>query len=255
MPTPAVASHPYQNQLLSALPHAERDRLVPKLELVTLPLGQVICESNQRIRWGYFLTSSIVSLFYTTENGSTAETALVGNDGVIGTAIFLGGDRSCNRAVVAVAGQSFRIPAMVLLEEFDRTAVLQHVLLRYTHALIAQISQTAVCNRLHSIEQRFCRQLLMCHDRTGSSELMMTQELIAQMLGGRRESVTVAAGHLQDLGLIHYCRGRITILNRVGLEANACECYRIVEDDLARQPGPKQKVRFSQRPAAFEQAG
>ena len=138
-----AATNPYQNQLLMALPHAERDRLVPKLEMVTLSLGQVICESNQRISWGYFLTSSIVSLLYTTENGSTAETALVGNDGLVGTAIFLGSDRTCNRAVVAVAGQSFRMPATILLERFERTAAFKHVLLRYTYALITQISQTA----------------------------------------------------------------------------------------------------------------
>jgi CRP-like cAMP-binding protein len=255
MATYAVTSHPYRNQLLQVLPRAERDQLSPYLEPVTLSLGQVIHESNQRIRWGYFLTSAIVSLLYTMENGSTAEAALVGNDGVVGTAIFLGGERACNRAVVAVAGQSFRIPALMLLEEFQRNPDFQHVLLRYTHALITQISQTAVCNRLHSIEQRLCRQLLMCHDRTGSSELMMTQELIAHMLGGRRESVTVAAGHLQDLGLIHYCRGRITILNRGGLEASACECYRIVEVELARQSAPQQRVGFNQPAAAFEQAG
>jgi len=161
-------------------------------------------------------------------------TRAVGNDGIVGTAIFLGSESTCSRAVVAVAGQAFRISAMLLLEEFERNAVLQRVLLRYTHALITQISQTAVCNRLHSVEQRLCRHLLMCDDRTGSSELLMTQELIAHMLGGRRESVTVAAGHLQDMGLIHYCRGHITILNRGGLEASACECYRIVEEELAR---------------------
>ena len=206
----------------------------PKLELVTLSLGQVLCESNQPIRWGYFLADSIVSLLYTTVNGATAEVALVGNDGIVGTAIFLGGDRAYSRAVVAVAGQSLRIPAMLLLQEFERSTVLQRVLLRYTHALITQISQTAVCNRLHSTEQRLCRHLLMCHDRTASSVLLMTQELIAHMLGGRRESVTVAAGHLQDLGLIHYSRGRITILDRSGLEASACECDRTVKEEVAR---------------------
>ena len=206
----------------------------PKLELVTLSLGQVLCESNQPIRWGYFLADSIVSLLYTTVNGATAEVALVGNDGIVGTAIFLGGDRAYSRAVVAVAGQSLRIPAMLLLQEFERSTVLQRVLLRYTHALITQISQNAVCNRLHSTEQRLCRHLLMCHDRTASSVLLMTQELIAHMLGGRRESVTVAAGHLQDLGLIHYSRGRITILDRSGLEASACECYRTVKEEVAR---------------------
>jgi CRP-like cAMP-binding protein len=246
VPTSAGAIRPYRNQLLCALSPAERERLDSKLEPVALSLGQVIGECNQRISCGYFLTSSIVSLLYTMKNGATAAMALVGNDGLVGTAIFLGGESTCSRAVVAVAGQAFRIPAMLLLEEFE---------LRYTHALISQVSQTAVYNCLHSIEQRLCRQLLMCHDRTGSSELLMTQELIAHMLGGRRESVTVAAGHLQDLGLIHYCRGRITILNRCGLEATACECYRIVEEELARQSGAKRKAQLSQPPAAFEQAG
>ena len=245
----------HQNQLLWALPPTERERLGLRLELVTVSLGEVLCESNQPIRWAYFLADSIVSLLYTMVNGDTAEIALVGNDGIVGTAIFLGADRAYSRAVVAVAGQSFRIPAMVLLEEFERSAVLQYVLLRYTHALITQVSQTAVCNRLHSTEQRLCRHLLMCHDRTASSELLMTQELLAHMLGGRRESVTVAAGHLQDLGLIHYSRGRITILNRSGLEASACECYRAVESQLARPPGPRQMVQFTRAPAPFEQAG
>lgn len=251
-----VGTNPYQNQLLWALPPGERARLDPQLELVTLSLGQVICESNQPISWGYFLTNSIVSLLYTMANGATAEMALVGNDGIVGTAVFLGWESDCSRAVVVVAGRAFRMPATLLLEEFEQSTVLQHVLLRYTHALITQVSQTAVCNRLHSIEQRLCRQLLMCHDRTGSPELLMTQELIAHMLGGRRESVTVAAGHLQDMGLIRYCRGRITVLNRSGLEASACECYRIVEDQLARQPGAKRKGgEFSRPPAALEQAG
>ena len=255
MPTSAGAIRPYRNQLLCALSPAERERLDSKLEPVALSLGQVIGECNQPISCGYFLTSSVVSLLYTMKNGATAAMALVGNDGLVGTAIFLGGESTCSRAVVSVAGHAFRIPAMLLLEEFERNGVLHHVLLRYTHALISQVSQTAVCNCLHSIEQRLCRQLLMCHDRTGCSELLMTQELIAHMLGGRRESVTVAAGHLQDMGLIHYCRGRITILNRSGLEATACECYRIVEEELARQSGAKREARLSQPPAAFEQAG
>jgi CRP-like cAMP-binding protein len=243
----------HENQLLCNLSPADRERLVPKLERVTFSLGQVIGESNQRITCAYFLANSIVSLLYTMENGATAGMALVGNDGIVGTAIFLGGESTSSRAVVVVAGQAFRMPATLLLEEFERNAVLQHILLRYTHALITQISQTAVCNRLHSVEQRLCRQLLMCHDGTGSCELLMTQELIAQMLGVRRESVTVAAGHLQDMGLIHYCRGRIAILNRRGLEASACECYRIGREPamVLREP----KIEFSQPPAACEQVG
>jgi CRP-like cAMP-binding protein len=233
MPTARAETLPYQNQLLFGLPPAERERLVPKLEPVTLSLGQVICESNQRVSCGYFLANSVVSLLYTTESGATAGMALVGNDGIVGTAIFLGGESTSSRAVVVIAGQAFRLSAMLLLEEFERNAAMHQVLLRYTHALITQLSQTAVCNCLHSVQQRLCRQLLMCHDRTGCSELQMTQELIAQMLGVRRESVTVAAGHLQDMGLIHYCRGHIAILDRRALEASACECYRIVEEERA----------------------
>jgi CRP-like cAMP-binding protein len=239
MHSAVAVPNPAHNHLLCALPHAALERLCSHLEPVALALGQVIFESNQRINYGYFLTNSIVSLLYTTENGATAEIALVGNDGIVGAAIFLGGESTCGRAVVAVAGQAFRIPARFLLKEFERSPDLQHVLLRYVQALITQISQTAVCNRLHSIEQRLCRWLLLCHDRTVSSELLMTQELIAHMLGGRRESVTVAAGHLQDLGLIHYCRGRISILDRKGLESSACECYLVVEGEIERLYGRK----------------
>ena len=255
MLTTVVRLNPAQNRLLSDLPRGELEKLLPLLQPVALSLGQVMFETNQCISCGYFLTDSIVSLLYTTEDGATAEAALVGNDGIVGTAIFLGGDSTCSRAVVAVAGHALRIAAADLLEEFERNSFLQHILLRYTQALITQISQTAVCNRLHSVERRLCRHLLLCQDRTGSSELLMTQELIAHMLGGRRESVTVAAGHLQDLGLIHYCRGRITILNRKGLEANACECYRMVEDELTRLSYAKRKLQISPTSPAVEQAG
>jgi CRP-like cAMP-binding protein len=174
-------------------------------------------------------------------DGSTAEMALAGNDGAIGTALFLGGSTSPHRAVVQIAGDAIKIPARTIQAEFARGGLLQHILLRYTQALITQISQTAVCNRLHSVEQRFCRWLLLCHDRVDVSEILMTQEYIANMLGGRRESVTVAAGRLQDLGVIHYSRGHITILDRQGLEMMVCECYRVVEDEIDRLVRPSKE--------------
>jgi CRP-like cAMP-binding protein len=180
---------------------------------------------------------------------------LVGNEGVLGVALFLGGESTCSRAIVRVAGVALRFPAKLLQEEFEHSRPLQLLLLRYTQSLLTQISQTAVCNRLHSVEQRLCRWLLLCHDRRNRSELLMTQELIANMLGGRRESVTVAAGHLQDAGLIHYCRGHITVLDRAGLEAAACECYHIVEDESDRLFGRKRKPESSSPGVAFEEAG
>jgi CRP-like cAMP-binding protein len=219
---------------------------------MTFSQGQIVYQPGQRIDYCYFPTNSVVSLLCTMQDGLTAEMGLVGNEGVLGVALFLGGESTCSRALVPVAGDAFRLPAKVLQEEFARSAPLQHLLLRYTQALITQISQTAVCNRLHSVEQRLCRWLLLCHDRRDSSELLMTQELIASMLGGRRESVTVAAGHLQDAGLIHYSRGHIRILDRIGLEANVCECYRVVENECDRLFGRKRKPRFSQAGTAFE---
>lgn len=248
-----TATIPSDNILLRILSAADRDRLLPHLRLVTLSLGQVILESRQRVEVAYFPTGAVVSLIYTAENGSTAEMAIIGNDGMLGTSIFLGGDSTCSRAVVAVGGQALQMSAGTLRSEFERNLQLQRILLGYTQALITQISQTAVCNRLHSIAQRLCRWLLLCQDGTGSAELKMTQELIAHMLGGRRESVTVAAGHLQDLGLIHYCRGRINIIDRQGLEACACECYRTVKEELARLHGSLQPQSFKP-PAAFQRA-
>jgi CRP-like cAMP-binding protein len=244
-----------QNFLLRSLPPAERKLLLPHLEPVTFLLGKVVYEPGERIGYCYFPTSSVVSLLYTMRDGSTAEMGLVGNDGVTGVAVILGGESTCSRAVVAVAGDALRFPAYRLQQEFTHPGRLQHLLLRYTQALITQVSQTAVCNRLHSVEQRLCRWLLLCHDRKNRSDLLMTQELIANMLGGRRESVTVAAGHLQDAGLIHYCRGRISILDRNGLESNVCECYRIVEDEVDRLFGRKLKFQFSQAAPVFEEAG
>jgi CRP-like cAMP-binding protein len=233
---------PIENLLLSALPVAEYRRLLPNLWPVTFSLGNVVYESGGHLDYVYFPTTSVVSLLYTTEDGSTAEMGLTGNDGAVGVAVFLGGDTTTNRAVVLITGGAFRMKAKLFQQEFARGAALQHSLLRYTQALITQISQTAVCNRLHSVEKRLCRWMLLCHDRVKSDELLMTQEFISNMLGGRRESVTMAAGHLQDLGLIHYTRGHIRILDRKGLEANACECYRIVKSEYDRLLGPGKKA-------------
>lgn len=233
-----------QNLLLCSLAPAQRELLLPYLEPASLPLGNVVYEPGERVDYCYFPINSVVSLIYTMEDGSTAEMGLVGNDGVTGVAVFLGGGSTCSRAVVAIAGEALRLPARRLQQEFAHSLPLQQLLLRYTQALITQVCQTAVCNRLHSLEQRLCRWLLLCHDRKNGSDLLMTQELIAHMLGGRRESVTVAAGHLQDAGLIHYCRGRISILDRAGFESNACECYRIVEIEVDRLFGRRREPRI-----------
>ena len=223
-----------ENRLLAALPREEYQRLVPELHPVTFSLGDVVYESGARLDYIYFPTTSVVSLLYMMEDGSVAEAGLAGNDGVVGVALFLGGNTTPNRAVVQLAGGAIRMKAKVLQGEFSRGGALQLLLLRYTQALITQISQTAACNRLHSVEQRLCRWLLLCHDRAESNELLMTQEFISNMLGGRRESVTVAAGRLQDAGLIHYIRGRIKILDRKGLEAAVCECYGFVKNEVDR---------------------
>ena len=225
------------NCLLSALPREERDRLLPHLQPVSFSLGDVIYESGAQLGYIYFPTTCIVSLINTMENGSTAAMGLAGNDGVVGVALFLGGDTTPNQAIMQIAGDALRMNAKVLREEFARGGALQRLLLRYTQALITQISQTAVCNRLHCEEKRLCRWLLLSHDRVKTDELAMTQELLSHMLGGRRESVTVAARRLQDAGLIRYNRGHIKILNRVGLEGVACECYRIVMQEFDRLLG------------------
>jgi CRP-like cAMP-binding protein len=228
---------PLKNHILSALPAEELARLLPSFEHVKLSLGKVVYESGERLNYVYFPTTSVTSLLYTTEDGRTAEMGLVGNDGVVGVALFLGGESTRNRAVVQIAGGAACLGAKTLQAEFARGGPLQRLLLRYTQALITQVSQTAVCNRLHSIEKRLCRWLLLSHDRIESDELLMTQEFISNMLGGRRESVTVAAGHLQDAGLIHYVRGHATILDRAGLEARVCECYHMVRAEVARLAG------------------
>jgi len=234
MPRSAEPQRPLENRILSGLPPDDRVRILRALQPVTFALGEVVYESGGHLEHMYFPTTAVVSLLYTMEDGSTAEMGLTGNDGVVGIALFLGGETTPNRAVAQIAGEAFRMKARILRQEFARGGSLQHVLLRYTQALITQISQTAVCNRLHPVEKRLCRWLLLCHDRVKSEELEMTQEFISNMLGGRRESVTVAAGHLQDAGLIHYSRGHIAILDRKGLEAAACECYTIVKEEFDR---------------------
>jgi CRP-like cAMP-binding protein len=243
-----------QNLLLCALPPAEAEHLLPYLEPVRFSPGEIVYEPGERIGYCYFPTNALVSLIFTMRDGTTAEMGMVGNEGVLGVAAFLGGESTCNRAVVAVAGDAVRLSAKRVQQEFLHPGSLQRLLLRYTQALITQVSQTAVCNRLHSMEQRLCRWLLHCCGRINRSELLLTQELIASMLGGRRESVTVAAGHLQDAGLIHYRRGHIVILDRKGIESIACECYRVVENEFDRLFARVRKPQFRQAGAAFEQA-
>lgn len=233
--SPAVASGtPDGNRILLGLAAQERVRLRAALQPVTFALGDVIYEQGRRIEHVYFPTTAVVSSLYTTEEGATAEMSLVGNDGVVGVYSFLGSENSPHRAVAVVGGEAFRMKARALREAFATCPPLQSLLLRYTQALLMQISQTAVCNRLHVVEQRLCRWLLMCHDRVEADDLHMTQEFISNMLGGRRETVTVAAGRLQDAGLIRYSRGHITILNRGGLEDAVCECYPSVETECDR---------------------
>jgi CRP-like cAMP-binding protein len=226
--------NPEQNNILAALPESVRARLYPHLELVNMPLGQVLYESGSQLLNIYFPTTSIVSLLYVMEDGASAEIAVVGKEGILGIALFMGGETTPSRAIVQSAGYGFRLSAKLLKNEFNRAGPLMHLLLRYTQALITQMSQTAVCNRHHSIHQQLCRWLLMSLDRLPSNELTMTQELIANMLGVRREGVTEAAGRLQRAGLILYHRGHITVLDRPGLEAQACECYRVVKKEFDR---------------------
>src|SRR5437879_639332 len=233
--TPAPARHsPRQNHLLDALPKGDYERLVPHLELIPMGLGDVLYEPGVRLRHVYFPTTAIVSLLYVMEDGASAEIAIVGNEGILGISLFMGGDTTPSRAVVQSAGHGFRLRARLLQNEFGRFGPTMHLLLRYTQALITQMSQTAVCNRHHSVDQQLCRWLLLSLDRLQSNELSMTQELIANMLGVRREGVTEAAGKLQDAGLIRYQRGKITVLDRPGLEARSCECYQVVKTEFDR---------------------
>jgi CRP-like cAMP-binding protein len=229
-----VLHSPNQNHLLAALPAAEFDRLAPHLELVPMPIGQTIYESGGLLEHVYFPTTSIVSLLYVLEDGASAEIAVVGFEGILGISIFMGGDTTPSRAVVRSAGFGYRLTAELLKKEFNRAGPVLRLLLRYTQALITQMTQTAVCNRHHSVEQQLCRALLLTLDRLTGSSITMTQELIANMLGVRREGVTEAAGNLQRAGLIRYSRGHIDVLNRPGLEKAVCECYGVVKVEFDR---------------------
>jgi CRP-like cAMP-binding protein len=229
-----LTADPSLNHLLAALPLAERGRWLPQLEWVEMPLGQVLYESGRTLSHVYFPTSAIVSLLYVMENGASAEIAVVGNEGLVGISLFMGGNSTPSRAVVQSAGAGYRLKASLMKDEFDRAGSVMHLLLRYTQALITQMAQTAVCNRHHSLDQQLCRWLLLSLDRLKGSELVMTQELIANMLGVRREGVTEAALKLQAAGLIRYARGRITVLDRPGLEERTCECYAVVKREYDR---------------------
>jgi len=225
---------PRQNHLLAVLPDESYERLLPHLELVSMPLGKVVYESGIQMQHVFFPTTSIVSLLYVMEDGASAEIAIVGHEGVVGISLFMGGESTPSRAVVQSAGVAYRLPGRILKAEFERGGPLQHLLLRYTQALLTQMAQTAVCNRHHTLDQQFCRWLLLSVDRLQSNELRMTQELIANMLGVRREGVTEAAGNVQMAGLIKYQRGHISVIDRPGLEARVCECYAVVKKEFDR---------------------
>jgi len=230
----AISPDPRKNHLLAALPDAEWERWLPRLEPVEMPLGQVLYESGSTLRHVYFPTTAIVSLLYVMENGASAEIGVVGNEGIVGISLFMGGESTPSRAVVQSAGHGYRLKARTMKDEFDRAGPVLHLLLRYTQALITQMTQTAVCNRHHSLDQQLCRWLLLSLDRLQGNELVMTQELIANMLGVRREGVTEAALKLQDAGLIRYVRGHISVLDRKGLEKRVCECYAVVKKEYDR---------------------
>jgi CRP-like cAMP-binding protein len=232
--TDSQAGPPRRNQLLAALPDVDWERVHPHLHPVFMSLGQAVYESGVQLDHVYFPTTSIVSLLYVLADGASAEIAIVGNDGLVGIALFMGGETTPSRAVVQSEGWAYRLKGQSLKDEFTRGGAMQHLLLRYTQALLTQMAQTAVCNRHHSIDQQLCRWLLLSLDRLASDELAMTQELIANMLGVRREGVTEAAGHLQDAGLIHYARGHIKVVDRAGLEARCCECYDVVKRESDR---------------------
>jgi CRP-like cAMP-binding protein len=231
MKTPIEKS---SNQLLAALPDAEWLRWGPHLEMMELKLGQVLYESGGKMSYAYFPVDSIISLLFVLENGSSAEIAVVGNEGIIGVSLFMGGQTTPSRAVVQSAGQCIRLNAATLVKEFNLSLPVMHLLLRYMQALMTQVTQTAVCNRHHSLDQQLCRWLLLSMDRLPTNQLVMTQELIANMLGVRREGVTEAAGNLQKAGLISYARGKIEIKDRTGIEKRSCECYAVVKKEYDR---------------------
>ena len=229
-----ISGEARKNSLLAALPDLESQRWLPLLESIDMPLGQVLYESGGTLTHVYFPTTSIVSLLYVMENGASAEIAVVGNEGIVGVSLFMGGESTPSRAVVQSAGHGFRLKAKMMKEEFNRAGPVLHLLLRYTQALITQMAQTAVCNRHHTLDQQLCRWLLLSLDRLQGNELVMTQELIANMLGVRREGVTEGALKLQHAGLIRYARGHITVLDREGLEKRSCECYSVVKKEYDR---------------------
>jgi len=230
----ATLHSPSQNHLLAALPTAEYESLSAHLELVPLPLGEMLYEPGGQMRHAYFPTTAIVSLHYVMADGASAESAGVGNEGVVGISLFMGGNSTPSAAVVQTAGHAYRLDSRLLLQEFNRAGLMQRLLLRYTQALMTQMSHTAACNRHHSVEQQLCRWLLLTLDRMATNELVMTQELIASMLGVRREGITEAAGNLQRAGYISYRRGHIAVLDRSGLETRVCECYAVVKTELSR---------------------
>jgi CRP-like cAMP-binding protein len=237
MPTVAATPQPTDNHLLVGLPAAVLQRLLPQLKCVPMELGKVLYESGDTLRYVYFPTNCIVSLLYVLQDGASAEISVVGNEGLIGIALFMGGETTPSRAIVQSAGFAFRMPGQLLKDEFHHDADMQLLLLRYTQSLITQMAQTAVCNRHHSVDQQLCRWLLLSLDRLSSNQLTMTQELIANMLGVRREGVTEAAGKLQKLGVIRYNRGHITVIDRPRLEALCCECYAVVKKESDRLLG------------------
>lgn len=239
-PIPILCTDPKQNHLLAALPAQDYARLLPDLEHISMPLGWTLCESCDHISYAYFPTTSIVSLSYVMRNGASGEIALTGNEGVVGIGLFMGDDSSPSQAVVQSAGEGYRLHANILKQEFALGGQLQHLALRFTQSLIAQMSQTAVCNRHHSLDQQLCRLLLLSLDRLSTNELVMTQELIANMLGVRREGVTEAASKLQQDGMIIYKRGHIAVVDRPKLEKRVCECYAVVKKEYDRlQPHPQ----------------
>ena len=230
----SLAPGPDRNRLLAALPAAEFERLAPHLQLVALPLGEMLYEPGAQLQHAYFPASAIVSLHYVMESGASASVAGVGNEGMLGVSLFMGGDTTPSSAVVQTAGDAYRLERRLLKQEFDRSGPAQRLLLRYTQALMTQMSQTAVCNRHHSVEQQLCRWLLVTLDRLPSDKVVMTQEMVAGMLGVRRESIAEAAGKLQQAGVVQSRRGHLAVLERAGLEARVCECYAVVKHEFAR---------------------
>jgi CRP-like cAMP-binding protein len=250
-PALPLAGSPSQNHLLAALPSDDFERLAPHLEAVAMPLGEILYEPGVQLQHAYFPTTAIVSLHYVMESGASAETAGVGNEGVVGMALFMGGNTTPSSAVVQTGGRGYRLPGRLLKQEFSRGGVIRGVLLRYTQALLTQMMQTAACNRHHTVEQQLCRWLLLTLDRVASRELVMTQELVARMLGVRREGITEAAGDLKRAGVIGYRRGHISVLERAGLETRACECYAVVKKELNRLMSD---VRYRQEPVRVDYA-